>query len=211
MSFFRAFLPEDPVIVEAGAHVGTDTARLSQAWPLGHIHAFEPVPSIFTKLNERTSALRNVTCYQLALGASETTAQMFVSGGHSDGSSSLLRPEGHLREHPDVTFDRALPVAVTTLDSWAARAGVTRVDFLWLDMQGGELAALMAGPSILKNVRLIQTEVSLKRLYEGSPLYPEIRTWLESLGFQVVREELPWPDMGNVVFARTGQPLLDRA
>ena len=43
-------LPNNPIVVEAGAFNGADTKEISQFWPQGTIHAFEPVPEIFTKL-----------------------------------------------------------------------------------------------------------------------------------------------------------------
>lgn len=204
--YFRRFLPPDPIIVEAGAHNGSDTVRLARAWPSGHVHAFEPVPVLFETLSARVVSLSNVSCHAVALGATVGTADIFVSSGASDGSSSLLRPTGHLAEHPNVAFNVTVSIPVTTLDRWADEHGVSQVDFLWLDLQGGELAALRGAPRILAAVRTIYTEVSLKPMYQGAPLYPEFRAWMEGMGFSVVREELPWTDMGNVVFARVGQP-----
>ena len=50
--YFLKFLPENPVILEAGAHKGKDTVEMAKLWPAGTIHAFEPVPSLFKKLGE---------------------------------------------------------------------------------------------------------------------------------------------------------------
>lgn len=201
-SFIGKFLPKAPVIIEAGAHVGADTLEMSRLWPEGAIHAFEPVPDIFAKLSENTKGLRNVKLYPCALGAATGTAKIFVSGGRSDGSSSLLEPKEHLTEHPDVHFNSRIEIPVITLDDWSTKYGVSSADLLWLDMQGNELAAMKAGERILGTVRAIHIEVSLKEVYRGVPLYPEVRQWLEARGFKVVREELPWPDMGNVLFVR---------
>ncbi len=41
------FLPKDPIIVEAGAHVGLDTIEISRQWPKANRYAFEPVPDVF--------------------------------------------------------------------------------------------------------------------------------------------------------------------
>jgi len=201
-SFIRRFLPKSPVVIESGAHVGTDTVEMSRLWPKGVIHAFEPVPGIFAKLEENTKGLRNVRLYNCALGSGNGTATMFVSGGRSDSSSSLLKPKEHLSEHPDVDFNTQIEVPVTTLDDWAEKNGVRCADLLWLDMQGFELAAMKAGEKLLSTVSVIHLEVSLKEVYSGVPLYPEVRRWLEERGFRAVREELPWPDMGNVLFVR---------
>jgi FkbM family methyltransferase len=196
-------LPDDPAIVEAGAHIGRDTVRLAHAWPLGHVHAFEPVPDIYAQLRRNVSRLRNVTTYPFAVGAASGTAVLHVSSGASDGSSSLLSPAAHLDVHPDVTFADDIEVATVTLDGWAEANGIERVDFLWLDMQGAELSALQAAPRMLEGVRAIQTEVSLLETYAGVTLYGRYREWLEQQGFVVVYESLEWEDMGDVLFVRS--------
>jgi len=90
----------------------------------------------FEAVKQQTSSVKNVSNYPIALGAKKGTAEFFVSSGASDGSSSLLRPSGHLDEHPDVSFDQTLTVTVKTMDTWAAENNVSRVDLLGLDMQG---------------------------------------------------------------------------
>jgi Methyltransferase FkbM domain len=89
-----------------------------------------------------------------------------------------------------------------TLDSGAEQEGMARIDALWLDMLGHEFAVLKAAPRVLRTVSVIHTEVHLMDLYEGAPLYPEVRAWLEGQVFRVVHEALPCKDAGNVLFAR---------
>ncbi len=201
-AYFVPFLPDNPVIVEAGAHAGLDTLELARLWKKGIVHAFEPVPDLYRRLRTRTRWQRNVMTYPLALGAHDGFARFFVSSGASDASSSLLEPKEHLVDHPGVSFSRQIEVRVTTLDSWAATHGIERVDFLWLDMQGFELSVLQAAPLILSKVCAIYTEVFLKESYFKVPLYEEVRTWLAEQGFRVEREVLPWIDAGNVLFVR---------
>jgi len=179
-----------------------DTLEMSALWPQAHIHAFEPVPSIYSQLVANTRNRANITCHSLALGATTGHASMFVSSGASDGSSSLLRPASHLADHPDVKFDSVIEVETTTLDAWARRLGIVKVDFLWLDLQGCELAALTAGSEVLREVSAIHTEVNLKTTYENVPYYSELRFWLEQRNFRVMKEAIPWADGGNVLFVR---------
>jgi 2-O-methyltransferase len=200
--YIAEFLPENPIIVEAGAHTGVDTLEMSKLWPQGHIYAFEPIPLIFKSLRENTLKLRNVTCCPIALSDSTGTAKIFVSGGDSDGSSSLLAPKEHLIKHPKVTFADETEVDTETLDHWALERNIDRVDFLWLDMQGYELNMLKAAPIMLESVCVIHAEVFLNHSYEGVPLYTEVRQWIESKGFEVRYEALPWEDAGNVLFVR---------
>lgn len=198
----KKFLPNNPVIVEAGACHGLDTVEMSKVWPRAQIYAFEPVPYLFDQLVSNTKKLKNVKCYPLALTDYSGSANFFVSSGQSNASSSLLIPKEHLTEHPGVIFSDMIEVKTTTLDLWATENHISRVDFLWLDMQGSELATLKASPRILQTVKVIYTEVLIKQLYDGCPLYPEVKTWLQNQGFRVEREELAWEDAGNVLFVR---------
>jgi 2-O-methyltransferase len=199
----KSFLPNDPVIVEAGAHVGSDTLDFARRWPRGVVHAFEPVPHVYAELVAATRVAPNIRTYERALGAFTGTARIHVSGGASDGSSSMREPTIHLAEHPGVTFERDVEIQVQTLDEWAAEHKVERVDCMWLDMQGSELDALRAGVAVLQTVRVIVTEAFTQELYQGAPLWPEVRAFLESHGFAVIREEFPWSDgVGNVIVAR---------
>jgi FkbM family methyltransferase len=196
------YLPKNPVIIEAGAHIGFDTEELARRFPEGTIYAFEPVPDIFKQLVERTHPYKNVHCIPFALSDKVGYFMMYVSSGLSDGSSSLFRPKSHLKDHPDVIFDKTIHVPCITLDYWMKTTNIEKVDLLWLDMQGYELNALKAGTVVLESALAIYTEVNLKEVYEGAPLYGELRDWLEAHNYKVVTEELSWEDSGNVLFVR---------
>jgi FkbM family methyltransferase len=202
----RARLGDRPTIVEAGAHRGLDTVCLSRLFKDGTVHAFEPVPELFAKLRKRTAGLANVRTYNCALGARSGEATLHLSAGSSDGSSSLLRPSGHLEFHPRVTFAASLQVPCVSLDDWARENGIAKVDLVWLDLQGLEFDVLSASSLVLPTVKVIYTEVSLKEMYAGAPLYAEYRSWLEARGFAIVDEDLRWADMGNVLLARWAPP-----
>jgi FkbM family methyltransferase len=196
------YIPQNPVIVEAGAHIGLDTEDLIHYFPQGKIYAFEPIPDLFLQLSERVRPYKNVRCYPTALGNQVGEVVMYISSGVSDGSSSILPPKDHLIDHPDVFFAQTIHVPCTTLDDWAKVNNIEKVDLFWLDMQGYELNALKAGLAVLENVQAIYTEVNLKETYKGAPLYSELREWLEARNFGVEVEEIPWEDGGNVLFVR---------
>ena len=201
-SVIAQYVPPNPIIMEAGAHIGLDTEELARYFPGGKIYAFEPVPDLFLQLSERTRAYKNVNCFPVALSAQAGEAVMYVSSGISDGSSSLLPPKGHLIDHPDVIFNETIHVPCMTIDDWAQANNIEKVDLLWLDMQGHELNALKSGLKVLENVQTIYTEVNLKEVYEGAPLYDELREWLNTRNFEVAVEDIPWEDGGNVLFVR---------
>jgi FkbM family methyltransferase len=196
------YLSAAPVIVEAGGHIGSDTVEMSRHWPQGTVHVFEPVPALFAKLTRRTQALPNVRRYALALGDCVGTVNLNISAGASDASSSVLQPKQHLADHPAVTFDQTTDVAMTTLDAWAQGNHIAQVDFLWLDMQGYELAAMQAAPNTLRTVQAVHTEAFTNAQYQGAPLYPEVKAWMAAQGFRAAHEYFPWKTVGNVLFVR---------
>jgi FkbM family methyltransferase len=191
-----------PIIIEAGAHIGSDTREMSHVWPLGSIHAFEPIPEIYGQLVANTRRRRNVMTHPYALSNATGVAEIYVSSGNSNGSSSLLSPKEHVHDHPDVHFNSKIKIDTLTLDDWAARNDVSHVDFAWLDMQGFELPVLQASTRIFPTMKVIYMEVSLKEMYEGVVVYPELKEIMKGYGFRVDLEEMPYQDFGNVLFVK---------
>jgi FkbM family methyltransferase len=199
----RPHMPKNAIMIDCGAHYGSDSIELARIFPDATVHAFEPVPFIFDSMRRNTSKYRNIKSHKLALGPSSGSSIMYVSSGTSDASSSLLPPKTHIDDHPDVYFKEEIKVETLTLDDWAAKNNISRIDFLWLDMQGIELETLQASPRILSTVTMIHTEVSTKETYENVKLYQEVRSWLEGQGFEVISEAIPaGTDMGNALFLK---------
>ena len=199
----KKHLSNSPIVIDCGAHIGADSVEISKIFPKSKIYSFEPVPSIFKTLKNLTKNYSNIDCFQIALSDKDGESKFFISSGESDASSSLMNPTGHKEDHPEVRFDSEIIVKTMSLDSWAKKMNINKIDFLWLDMQGHEFNMLKASTEMLKTVSVIHTEVSLSKTYEGSVLYPEYRSWLESIGFKVEIEAIPQgTDMGNVLFVR---------
>jgi FkbM family methyltransferase len=201
-----AYLPPDPIIVEAGAYDGSNTRDFCRYWPGCQIYAFEPVPSAYCRLLEVANEFpTRIHPQNMALGSHTKISEMHVSAvGPSGGeqSSSLLAPASTREEFPHVDFGQeTVAVRVTRLDQWASALHLKRVDFLWFDMQGMELSALEGCGNLLSTVSAIHCEVQNIALYEGSPPYPQIRRWLEKRGFRVAREAV-FRRGGNVFFVR---------
>jgi FkbM family methyltransferase len=194
------YLPPNPIIVEAGAHIGRDTRKMNIAWPTSTIHAFEPVPELFAILSHNVLPNSNIFCYPLALSNITGITTLFMSSGRSTATSSLLEPTKQFRKSD--TIFTPIEIQTTTLDDWAQKYYINRVDCLWLDMQGAELLVLKASPTLLKTVSVIYTEVNFIQRYKGMPLYPEIKQWLIEQGFTIVHEACKSSDWGNILCVR---------
>lgn len=73
-----------------------------------------------------------------------------------------------------------LPVQARRLDDIDE---IERIDFLKIDVQGGELAVFQGGTAKLAETVAIQTEVSFVNLYKDQPTLGDIDTELRSQGF----------------------------
>ena len=96
------------------------------------------------------------------------------------------------------------------------------VDFLKLDIQGGELLALRAAEQVLTRTAVIHCEVEFVQLYRGQDLFPDVQTFLNARGFSLIdilvphryayvtetgvdsRDRLLWADA--VFFRDEGEP-----
>jgi FkbM family methyltransferase len=203
------YLPDKAVIIEAGAFDGKDTQILSDYWPHAHIHAFEPVPEIFKLLQARVSDTSNVTCYNVALGATNGMETFYVSEhpkrpGAPFQAGSLLKPQERLKIS-QATYPLTIQVPTITLDTWANQQKIKHIDFMWLDMQGFELNVLKASPAMLATTKVIYTEVEFIEAYAGQYLYQDVKLWLEQQGFTMIAKDFTdtttW-FFGNALFVR---------
>jgi 2-O-methyltransferase len=200
----KQILPDDAVILEAGVCDGRDTLEFANEFPRGTIYGFECEPNFYKEATLKVGSRNNVKLFPLALSDKDGLVSYHVSilNNSITGSGSILPPKLHTEIHPDIKFPTVITVEATTIQNWAIKNNVQRIDFMWLDLQGAELKALHGAGEILDSVSAIFTEVSLIETYDGVPLYGELKRFLSTRGFRVEREFLPYKDMGNVFFVR---------
>jgi len=143
--FVGRFLREGMTVLDVGAHHGLYTLLASVAvGPSGKVVAFEPSPREQKQLrdNVRLNRCRNVRIEPVAVGSSRGRANLFLVQGSEDYCNSL-RP-------PAVKADTVgVSVAVETLDDFLRENRIPRVDFLKVDVEGGELEVLRGASKLL--------------------------------------------------------------
>lgn len=213
LPIIAAYLPINPVIVEAGSFDGCDTHRMANMWPLGTVHAFEPLPELFERLKSSLGSLSNVICYPLALSNDNGLVPFYVAEkvnrpGVSCQAGSLRKPSDAIREtirRSSIHFPHITMVPAITLDAWATLHKITKIDLLWLDLQGHELTVMQSGPVIMKTVSVVHTEVAFRERYAGQALYSQVKQWLESQGFSEIGvdfQDTDKQDFGNALFIK---------
>ncbi|HLW72522.1 MAG TPA: FkbM family methyltransferase [Candidatus Babeliales bacterium] len=209
VDILKPLLPDNPIIVEAGAFDGNDTNKMALQWPQGIIHAFEPVPEIYQRLLNNTNTFSNICYYPLALSDHNGTAQFYISErptrpGIASQAGSLHKPKERLSKSP-LIFPRTAIVPTITLDQWAYENDISSLDLLWLDTQGHELAIMQAAHHIMQNIKVVLAEVSFIESYEGQPRYEEVVAWMVDHGFEYVGRDFADTTttfFGNALFVK---------
>jgi FkbM family methyltransferase len=197
-------LPKDSTILEAGVADGSDTLFFARHFPNGKIYGFEPHESILNQAIEKVKHYNNVVLEQKALDHEIGQKEFYISDRFGDawGSSSLLEPKDHLWFHKEITFKTTETVEAVCFDDWITENKIEKIDLAWLDMQGYEPLLLKNSPLAMSKIEYLYTEVSLIETYSEVTKYEEYKSMLLESGFEVVFEDLPWQDMGNVLFKK---------
>lgn len=190
------------LILEIGANEADSTVEFLAAMPEAVYHCFEPDPRAIAKFKARNLP-STVHLYEVALSDKIGTAEFHQSDGrppdecwkdygeHWDKSGSLLPNHRHTRYSQWLSFLPPITVPTTTLDAWAAEhlpAETTRIDFLWIDVQGSELLVVRGGPQTLKRTRYAYLECDPRPLYRGMAKLRDLQRALRQLGFAYVQE-----------------------
>lgn len=181
-SFLQRFLQPGMTVLDIGAHHGLySLLAATQVGEHGSVYSFEPSPreQKALKLNLRLNRFRNVKIQTFALGKEEASADLYVVNEFNTGCNSL-RP-------PDVQHSTSrMTVLVRTLDNWLAEEKIKQVDFIKLDVEGGELDTLKGAEGTLrvKPRPLIMCELESVRTAPWGYRPGDIATYLRKFGFQ---------------------------
>lgn len=165
--------------VEIGMHFGTDTQDFRKMHPNARIVSFEPDPRNIEMIKKLEND-KICEVYELALSNTNEDMDFYLSSGDSKGllndtlltdndwscSSSLKKPTGHLNLHKWITFPKSVKVKCCKLDDFEPLKN-TKIDFMWVDVQGAEDLVFSCAQETLKNTHFVYTEYSNQELYEG--------------------------------------------
>lgn len=160
--------------LDIGANIGAYSLWVAAQCPRTRIETFEPDAELCERLrfNLATNRLERVRLNRLALGDHEGEVR-FASGAGNNGENRVADTGGG---------DWSAPM--TTLPNFLARAGITRIDALKIDVEGHE-------------VRVLQP------LFQSAPP----ATWPRLLVCELAPE--PRPELMNLLAAR-GYQLAER-
>jgi len=174
-------------VLDVGAHVGQYGRFLRNIGYTGRIVSFEPVLANFAQLEQLRATDPNWTALRMALGNREGT--MPINVANVTQFSSFLSPSRYSLDefagYSDV--ERTEVVDIARLDrvfpSLISGLAAPRV-FLKLDTQGYDINVLDGAGDCLSAVAALQSELSVKPLYEGMTDYLHAMSYLNGKGFE---------------------------
>ncbi|CDZ26059.1 Methyltransferase FkbM family [Neorhizobium galegae bv. officinalis] len=136
LEFLRGRFEPGAIALDVGANIGNHAIHLNRDF--AEIHCFEPKPEVFRRLidNIRSNRLDNIRLHQAALGDRDDTLMYRENIEGNPGARGFAeddRPSGH---------SRILRLPVFEADKLVRQLGITRVDFIKIDVEGFALRVL---------------------------------------------------------------------
>jgi FkbM family methyltransferase len=180
------FLPQDPIIVEAGAYQGRDTLKIAQRFPEGTIYAFEPLRTAFPKLCEAVTPFTNVICLNQALNDTSGVKNFYICHGTYGQSpvfefhSSLLPPTKDMEVHLLGPIEK---ISCVSLLDFCEKEKIQKIDMLWLSAEGNEKQILVGMHHLLSDVSLVYIRTQLFQSRLSMTLFQDLRKFMGKNGF----------------------------
>ena len=181
----QALIPSDAVIIDVGAHAGQHTKLFARMAPKGHVYAFEPgvyarsILDIVFKLRR----FANVTLVPFGLSDAVTTETLHVPLKRRGSMGFGL---SHMGPQTDGRETASEDVHLTTLDKFVEGAGISRIDFIKVDIEGWEVHFLRGAMASIERFRpAIMLEVIEPILARAGATPAEVFDALLPLGYKV--------------------------
>lgn len=162
--------------IDVGSHKGEILDLIIEHAPNGKHFAFEPIPHLYESLKRNYS---KVCIYPYAL--SNTESQMEFNYVKNAPAYSGLKERKYASSNP---YIQKIKVEVRRLDDIIPYD--FKIDFLKIDVEGGEYGVLLGAKNILLNskpVVLFEFGLGASDFYNIKPI--DLYSYLESLNYQI--------------------------
>jgi FkbM family methyltransferase len=161
--FWERALPSDSIIFDIGANIGLYTLSVSRhAGATGQVFGFEAHPATFRYLqhNVASQPASRITIENKAVGAETGVAQIAFNAANPGET------------HMSVNGEAGVSVPMITLDDYCRQHGISRIDYMKIDVEGYEANVLRGAAGIITASPdlLIQTEYEPRHMARyGNP------------------------------------------
>lgn len=175
--FFFQLAGQAQVVLDVGAYVGFYSLLAGHANPDARVFAFEPLPTVFNRLqkNVHLNGLNHVECLNRAAGDTNGLAEFYHMNAELPTSSSLSY---EFMQHVDEL--QCSQVQTIRLDEFVDERGLQRVDLVKIDTESTKPQVLRGMSTTLERFRPdIVCEILQRRGSEAA-----VQEILEPLGYR---------------------------
>jgi len=164
-------------ILDIGANIGQFHKLAQSIYPEAFIFSIEASPECEQSLKEITSN------YYIGLLAKDNSEYNFFSrkDAPTGTGNSIYRELTHFYSDDKLEILKQTGIKLDDLFEEDSE-----FDLIKIDTQGSELDIISGGLNLCKRAKGILLEVSLTQYNEGAPLYEEVISFMQNLGFKAV-------------------------
>lgn len=226
-ALLTSVLRDGDTFVDVGTHVGFfSSIAAALVGDEGRVVSFEPEARNFGQLKDHIAlnGFANITPVNAAVGAEETTAELWVNADN-DGGHALWDVGHHAFNAKSRRVQNRREVAVTTLDRHFA-AGESLPKLIKIDVEGSELRVLEGARGLLeRRVPYVLCEINHFALKEMGATEDSLRAFMASHGYETNAinpetgeiitlapdQRVVSTDVFNLLFRHTTAPLIGAA
>lgn len=188
VNFLKKNLKPDMVMIDVGANQGEFSLLAAKYLTNGKVMAFEPQSDMCNLLNENieVNGFKNVNVFNFGLSDHDSVEKLYTSTEESIHSGIH---EGLYTSFPDDTRSEYVQeFRITQLDKVLNDEPLRSVDFMKIDVEGGELMVLKGAYKTLKQYKpKIIIEINAQTFKSAGYDTKDLLEYLAQFGYQAYR------------------------
>lgn len=174
---------EATTIFDVGANVGIYSLLAAGKNSHATIHAFEPTPELLDTFNSnlRLNKFTNVVVNSVAVGQNRGQAFLHRCAGGNNSNEGMNFVSEIAEDNSDVATE------VISLDDYCREEGISRIDLMKMDIEGGEYKALLGLQNLLKEkaIGCLFMELAEWAAARSGNSTADIKRFLMDAGYQI--------------------------
>ena len=182
-------LGPDDTVIDCGANLGEVTARLARRG--ARVHAFEPDPYCFGRLQDRFGSRPNIVLHNAAVGAAGGTVRLYRSRFFAEDNALWSQSTSQYATKNNVDPSAHFDATVVDLATFVGALD-GRVALLKIDIEGAEVAVLnrLIDDGLMDRIDAVFVETHERKIPELAEPTAALRQRIADLG--LARVSLDW-------------------
>ena len=187
--------PDDVLVIfDIGSLHCLEAIEFSKKYKNAKIYSFEANPESYEVCLKNTKDISRIMvtnkcvndydgeCSFFPINTEKTVTTWFDG---NRGASSLFKSNGAV-DHIEKYVQDEIKMPCLRLDTFCKENNITKIDAIWMDLQGAELLAINGLGDILNTVKVIQTELEINAMCKDQCLYKDVNEVLINKGFEQI-------------------------